>query len=477
MGGETSRLFGLVAFSWFNFGPFGVAVFFLISGLVIPISLRQHSRRTFLVARLLRIYPTFMAALAVSLLVVWANARWWGLPFPAGPRTVLGNMLLIQNILGEPDVTLVSWTLAIELKFYLVMMLVRPAILSGSVSALFMVGFAALAGNLAATSPALAPWIAAVPQVENVIYWESSGLVFMLIGVLFNYRLRGLVSLAHALAAGAGLTALFVAVWCTGAFADQYPVVTVNYLYALALFGALFALRGRVPRIPLLDALAAISFPLYLVHSLVGYSALKALTMGAGLSYRAALPVTLILVLAVAALLHVSVERPTIALGKRLSRAGSPGGGPAADARPLTRDRYRGPASRERRARAITSSGLGGLAGWNVRQSGVSTLRGRSDPSVAKKNSPRTSLPMSSARPPLADTISRAAAIVLGELCRPKTCVVQFDTIWLWMPFGTWVATTRPRPYLRAWAASLTPLPRLATSLPEGRKICASSMT
>lgn len=41
-------------FRHFNFGPFGVAVFFLISGFVIPFSIEKLSPRRFLVARAFR---------------------------------------------------------------------------------------------------------------------------------------------------------------------------------------------------------------------------------------------------------------------------------------------------------------------------------------------------------------------------------------------------------------------------------------
>ena len=46
--GPPPDLFILVSHPWFNFGPFGVGLFFLISGLVIPFSLERHTRGTFL---------------------------------------------------------------------------------------------------------------------------------------------------------------------------------------------------------------------------------------------------------------------------------------------------------------------------------------------------------------------------------------------------------------------------------------------
>jgi peptidoglycan/LPS O-acetylase OafA/YrhL len=322
--GDVPSLFWLVAHPWFNFGPFGVAIFFLISGLVIPISLGVHSRPSFLLARILRIYPTYLAALAVDLGVVWAGSRYWGLPFGHSAHTILANALLIQDFLAEPSIDLVNWTLCIELKFYLLMALLASAIRGGSVAALFAVAAGALAFNLAASTPLLASVAAAWPGLIDVVSHESFYVVFMLIGVIFNYRLRGLLSLHALFASVAGLLLLFVACWRSGALAGQYPVVTANYVYALALFGALFMLRRWIRETRPLDALAAVSYPFYLIHGLVGYSLLKVLMLAGGLGYVAALAITVPIVLAVATILHLGVERWSIVVGKRLAVAKPP---------------------------------------------------------------------------------------------------------------------------------------------------------
>jgi peptidoglycan/LPS O-acetylase OafA/YrhL len=47
------------------FGTFGVSLFFLITGFVIPISLARHNPITFLVNRVFRIYPAYLASLAI----------------------------------------------------------------------------------------------------------------------------------------------------------------------------------------------------------------------------------------------------------------------------------------------------------------------------------------------------------------------------------------------------------------------------
>ena len=52
---------------WVNPGDYGVFVFFLISGYIVPASLeRKGSVRTFWVSRLFRLYPLYLLAVAVA---------------------------------------------------------------------------------------------------------------------------------------------------------------------------------------------------------------------------------------------------------------------------------------------------------------------------------------------------------------------------------------------------------------------------
>jgi peptidoglycan/LPS O-acetylase OafA/YrhL len=93
----------------------------------------------------------------------------------------------------------------------------------------------------------------------------------------------------------------------------------LNYLYAVALFGALYALRRHIRPFALLDAMAAISYPFYLIHMLVGLSILRLLMAGGRVAYGPALAIALAVVLAIATALHVTLERWTIRTGRRVA--------------------------------------------------------------------------------------------------------------------------------------------------------------
>ncbi|MGW2785347.1 acyltransferase family protein [Streptomyces populi] len=105
-----------------NVGRYGVMLFFLVSGYVIPASLeRRGSVRAFWTGRAFRIYPLWAAVvgsvLALNLLgVVHMGARFAG----RDPATVaVAHLTLLQELLGTPSVVLVLWTLSYELAFYL----------------------------------------------------------------------------------------------------------------------------------------------------------------------------------------------------------------------------------------------------------------------------------------------------------------------------------------------------------------------
>ena len=65
-------------------GPLGVALFFLVSGFVIPISLERHSPARFLLNRAFRLYPTYAVGLGIVCASVLAYAWSHGLPIISG---------------------------------------------------------------------------------------------------------------------------------------------------------------------------------------------------------------------------------------------------------------------------------------------------------------------------------------------------------------------------------------------------------
>ena len=293
---------------------------------MIPFSLGGTTRWRFLAARALRIYPTYWLGLLLQWSAVAASAAYWGRPIVFGWQTFLLNGLLINTMVGGLSVDLVSWTLCIELKFYILMALLRPAILRHLVWPLLL--FAGLAVGFTAAMPRFLP----AQLVDEAMY-----LVFMLAGTLFHYHYRsalgtaGLAVWCCVLALAAGLC------WAIGPDAALWPRKPANYAYALAVFGLAYALRGRFGRSALLDGLAAISYPLYLVHAVLGFTVMSFLTMALGMPYFAAAAIAFGLAVLASLFLHRTVERASVRAGHALTsnpRPATPDHDPAPAALP-----------------------------------------------------------------------------------------------------------------------------------------------
>ncbi|MGB8266704.1 MAG: acyltransferase [Candidatus Velthaea sp.] len=306
----------LAAGRGYNLGPFGVALFFLISGFVIPISLERQTRAGFLLARAFRIYPAYMVALAIELGVVALSAALWHQPAIVHPRLILANLLLITDIVNVPSIDLVNWTLTIELKFYLLIAALAPLIRRGSLLTLFAV--AAVILFVSAYSRAiflLAPFLGNALRIfeSNALY-----LLYMLIGVVFSYHARRLIGDARAAASVIALFAAFVVCWPLTFFRAGFPDVTLNYAWALLVFGGMYLLRRSVRDLRAAGFFASISYPLYLVHALVGFSVMSAL-IGARQNAIFATLAGFTAAVALALVLHHAVELPSQAYGKSLA--------------------------------------------------------------------------------------------------------------------------------------------------------------
>lgn len=335
-GGPLPPLVIATTLEWFQPGPFGVGLFFLISGLVVPISLEKHSALSFLVARGLRIYPTYWAGLTLQMLVLAAASHIWGRPIPYDWNTVLANAFLVHDIAGRPSIDLVNWTLTIEVRFYLLVALLASWLRRGNLTAIF--GTALIISIVAwlISRNTFGPMIL---DASTMLYTVSSDLPFiilMLMGILFNYHVHRKIG-TPTLVGGLGLMSAMMAFsWWFSVLHGQFTHVLVNDAYALILFSVVYALRRYVRRNRVLDALADISYPLYLIHSTLSFFVMKALMLLFGVSYLLALAAALLAAGLAAAVLHVIIEKPSIRWGRSfggLSRvaadalSATPGGG------------------------------------------------------------------------------------------------------------------------------------------------------
>lgn len=302
----------LLATRWHNLGPLGVALFYLISGFVIPFSFRHHTRFSFLAARLVRIYPVYIACIFLDVLVLYASSVYWQRPFTLSAKEIFYNLALINNFASIRSIDLVNITLATEMRFYILCVLLFSFIKTGKTSPLYasaiLLCVLCLIFNF---TPHIGAIYAYVFSESDIFY-----IIYMLIGVLFHYEFNGHIRKTHLLGGTVLLLGLFAV--CLKLSKPIIFYVLTNYLYALAIFAMAYFSRRHFRKFPPLDWLAAISYPLYLLHTMLGFTLLKVLLITLGMSPAPALIVTFVVVAAIAWIIHHVLELRSIAFGRRL---------------------------------------------------------------------------------------------------------------------------------------------------------------
>ncbi len=310
-----------------NFASFGVGLFFVISGFVIPFSLERYDARAFLVGRLLRIYPTYWVGFSITVAAVVLGTTLDGgqPPFTAG-QAALHYFPPLRALLYSKQIDGIIWTLEIELFFYLLCAAVARAIGRGRlwVGLLPFAIFAAWAPAyaFAAHPPAGLEKIAG--RIEFVAVYLPF-VIFMFTGVALNYRQRGLIGRRLAGAWIVACVSLFLAAWATRYLGAGWrpllegAIEPVGYLTALALFLVAMAGQKFFAVHPAFRFVADISYPLYVVHGVAGYAALQLLAKR-GVEPNLALGLTLAGVFGAAWLIHRYVEEPTHQFGQSLAR-------------------------------------------------------------------------------------------------------------------------------------------------------------
>jgi peptidoglycan/LPS O-acetylase OafA/YrhL len=301
--------------SGFFAGIFAVGILLLISGFVIPISMRNISIGQFLTRRVFRIYPVYWLCLLISIAMYCVCSWYWSTPLSdrISLPFLASNIPLVHSVAGFPSLDFVCWTVGVELKFYVVFAL---ATLAGKTAHRIMalcVGFLTLCCGIAfASTHGLISW-----HVVAMVVADMKFMTFIFLGCLFYYVLYREISAKAALGYGAIIYALFVAI---NSFygPELFGALSKSYTYALILFLACYLLRDRFKEIKVLDFLADISFPLYLLHSAIGYVGMPIL-MNKGMSFTLAWMISLGVSILVAYAVHRFVELPVIAFGKKVS--------------------------------------------------------------------------------------------------------------------------------------------------------------
>jgi peptidoglycan/LPS O-acetylase OafA/YrhL len=351
-----------------DLGKYGVLLFFLVSGYVIPMSLERHGILSrFWIGRLCRIYPAYLATIALLGLLALAGAATWPKTFTTQTvAAVLGHATMMTDLLGLHGALRVFWTLSYEMTFYLVVaglfawrlhrhsawwaaalgltaLLAGPLLPGGLLAGTFTgrrITAVALALLLALSIAAylaerLVPAAGAVgigflllpaldahptPDSTAIASWQGLDFIAVMFAGTVAYR-------AHSGQLGrlpAAISLTVVALSVTGAhwtYLNNHRVWPATVGAVTATFLIAYAMKNR-PVPAALTWLGRISYSLYLTHALVLVliarivpdlaSHAPGVRLAAGLAYLAA-------ALGLAWLSYRMVELPGQALGRRLT--------------------------------------------------------------------------------------------------------------------------------------------------------------
>ena len=305
-------------------GHVGVVVFFLISGFVIPFSIKRDAAapaRAFLVKRFFRIFPAYWLSVPLA-----AGAIWWLWKQPFGGRELAWNFTLLQGVLGYRHAEGVYWTLPVEFVYYFIctaLLLTRSLFNARRVAlasaALFAV-FAALVPTFGRPPP---------PLDYDGAFWFLN-LSLMLWGTLYRSRVdasaarrqmdRVANGLFWTLLAGYVVFLPILAKWTASPFVFAW---LKTYVIGFAIFLA----GTRIVRIEtrVTDWLGRISYSTYLFHVIV-FMAIEwwLLQQAQGSVWRTQafavyVAAGVVVVLVVATVTHALVEKPGIWLGRRIA--------------------------------------------------------------------------------------------------------------------------------------------------------------
>ena len=291
--------------------------FFILSGFVIQLAIKQSSSQRFLIQRAFRIYPTFWVSMFAALLLALVSGRvnWLG----TGSLT---DFLLMKDTPLNP----VVWTLVIEVRYYVVVaILYAVGLRYSATTAIFAVGLVACAALEAfGAFPGSGTFRITLSLFFFLAWLHTGALIFEIWSSHGSER-------AHAVRVFAVHLILFVSSFLLLSSGTPFGRATEASLNSSSMSPALltvaalaFANQYFSTPVAAFKYLGDISYPLYVLHMPVGWFVFTLVFERVGIA--AAVLIGVLSVFLASALVHSVIEAPANRFGKLL-RA-SPGRGP-----------------------------------------------------------------------------------------------------------------------------------------------------
>ncbi|RZK36245.1 MAG: acyltransferase [Hymenobacter sp.] len=224
------------------YGQYGVHVFFVISGFIIPLSLYKgkydiSNYLRFLFKRVLRLHPPYLAALALTLFIMFISYKQRNIVFPENCISIIKSLFYFHTPADNP----VFWTLAVEAQYYIFIGIFYSLFIRNTSSLIILV-----VGLLLVSQTALGSYI-------SLVYHMPFFLVGNICALLYIHGAEKRVNIVILV----GIL-LFI-LTCYNVPAFIFSAIT-----------ALLILKWRSPVPSLFLFLGKISYSIYLIHYPIG---------------------------------------------------------------------------------------------------------------------------------------------------------------------------------------------------------------
>ena len=286
-----------------DLGNFGVALFFLITGFLMPLVSKQKTRKQFITRRLKRIYPPYLISLLVVLVLGYCYAQHQLKPYPWSYDHLFFSLLLIRDIGQYPFIDGIVWTLEIELKFYILCAIALPWLSNKPTR---FIGLIIGLSTLCLITSKLKPWVDWGYGL-HLLTLSSKMLRFISfigMGCILSYWHQRRLLAAESITASIMLVVLY---YCHGIGNNISTQEIISYSLATIVFLASYVKRQKFTDHGMLAQTGKISYSLYLVHGVPGFFILYSL---ADYSAHLAIALALIYAIVAATIFYWLIEQP-----------------------------------------------------------------------------------------------------------------------------------------------------------------------
>lgn len=285
---------------WVVYGRFAVSAFFIISGYVISYSTQGKNWGEFLASRVSRLYPALFACATVTFITIFFLAH--SDTFQSLKQ--LGQAwLFIPLLLGRGQIDPSYWSIVVELRFYFIVLIL---ILTGFLG--YIITIITLISVLGLVIFQLTPF----PGISAFILFPHAS--FFALGILLHrQQMDGIcwkiiiLTIIHLALASYGSYVNFERVdLMDGIRSPIWIGIPISVTCYTLVLGALI-IQPREHHRKLAALLGGLSYPLYLVHQLVGYLIIESLPRYIHDYGRVFFATTIVLSISLA--VHIFIER------------------------------------------------------------------------------------------------------------------------------------------------------------------------